>query len=613
MNVNNIGFSILRSLESQQKISNNQKSKTTTNINEISNRALAQGLLKSKLYAFSPSKINSLYESAENGKVKLYSDVSNVNKEPYEFFVDRVTKHVNQAQLEDESTEELNTLLSEVSKGAQSAHHETRDVLQALSKLDPETQSYLAQSETYTRFALKEIDAKINGHERLSVSSGSEKDLILAVKTRQGDEVTISIQQNQGWEGLTFGKGIEVEYQVDGELSEEEHKALSELMNAIGQASDGLLAGRDFTTLLGINEFNGEQLASFSLNLAGSGQEISYDYSHNGESQGLQGSWRQGGEVKASFELNSELGGVANKDDLASYLELIDASTKVNGDATNAQVSLLFKNSFSEFMQLSEKLGNSLEVADELLEDSRNLANELFSQTIKEREERLGLKDESSARLKEGFNRLADFSTKFVNGKGGDKNQQGSNQDLVTGSQFEISQETQYTLKRDGDNSGLSVMQSRKYALDEVLREQGTQRDNKVAEEYVIDAFIDFKTSTMVSMNQSRSTSSNLNEKHDLGMGEYLIKAVKKQTQTENSLYNSALGDLESTQESVKEDTQRALMAGEIMTSLVEIKTDKNEVLTQFTPKDKIEDNQAVFKMNFKSKLLNEIIDSIKA
>ncbi|SFC54582.1 hypothetical protein [Pseudoalteromonas denitrificans] len=611
MTINRVGSFILQGLESNQKVRTQQNLSIKSNKdNQFGGiRVLTKEVLKSKLNEYSPQGLNALYESADNGKIKLYSTVKNDDK-PWTFFVDRVTQRVNQGKAQGESADNLNTLLDNITQGANRAHNETRDLLQAMSQLDPDSESYIAKSQTFTRFALEEMSAKINNNEVLEVDKNNTKTFSLTVKTREGDEILINIKQNQGWKDLTFGREINTRYEVEGELSDTEHQALSELMNAVGKASDGLLNGDDFSYLAGIEAFNGEQLSGFSLNLSGSDQKISYSYSHDGESQKLEGNWRQSGEVKANFTLNSKIGGVAEREDLTQYLELINEATK---SQDNAQLSFLFKNSFSEFMQLSQRLGASLENANKAFDQSRELAGNLFSEMMSLQKGRIGLMGEDKAKLKEGFNRLADFSSNFMIGVGGEKSQSKKSSNLKSGVEFSLSQKTQMSVKNEGESAGLLVEQTRKFILDEVISENNNRRDNKTTEEYIIDAFIDFETLSMTAMNQSRNTKEDLKEKLYLGMGEYLSNKVNTQTNTENSLHKLKEGYLENSRKSVKENTEKGIMAGDVFSSLIKNQSHYIQDITSFTP-NQVGNNkldEEVLKMNFKSKLLNKIINAL--
>ncbi len=257
------------------------------------NQQSVGNILINKLKELSPQEVNSLYETAIDGRVNVYSNVRDIDSEPYTIFIDRVTKRVNMGLSEGESIDEMNTLLDKVSQGAVRAHTETREIL---------------SDDIY------------------------EKYFTLQVKTREGDEIDIRI--NQGYKL----DSVKVSYEVKGSLSDDEQAALNQLTEAIGSTSDDLLAGKEFTQLMGLNAFNGEELSSFNLRLQGNNQDIKYSYKHNGEDQQLSGSWKQFGQVKAKFSFNSDLGGLADYESLTQYIELIEQatrdSTKFNADKT---------------------------------------------------------------------------------------------------------------------------------------------------------------------------------------------------------------------------------------------------------------------------------------
>ncbi len=576
----------------------------------------ARNILKKTLHEYSPQELNTLHESAVDGRVKLYGETEEGKKEPFEVFVNKVTNRVNQGKASGESADELNGLLDRISQGAEAAHSETRSVLAALSKLDAGTESYIAQSQSFTRFALKELNAKIGEDEELAVNAKEQKDLTLKVKTRDGDEINISIKQSRGWDGLTFGDQVDVSYEVDGDLSASEHKALSELMNAVGQASDSLLAGNDLTDLMGVKGFNGDQLAGFSLALSGSGQDIEYSYSHDGDSQNLTGSWTQDGEVKADFQLHSKLGGSTTEHEMAQYLGLIeeaaDSGYKGNDNEQQSdQTSSLFKDTFSDFMQLADKLGKSLDHANKEFDQARTLADALFTEMNNKQAARLGLPDEEKARLKEGFNRLADFSVNLVSGPGGKQSQGNIEKNLQTGYQIELAQRTQNVLENTEQGTQQAIKQTRKVVLDGLMRGGKNERDHQLTENYEITAAaVDF---SMKAVKQSRDTEEHLKEKLYMGMGEYLFQQTDRKTKSENNLYILEEGSLETSHLSGEESFKKGIMAGAVFASLREGKTEYDQTATLLITKDEDFRNAQEIAMSIESqkRLLDELLDSV--
>jgi|GEM_PF-5522898 len=573
-----------------------------------------KNLLKNSLAAHSPQTLYQFSQSALDNRVQFYADHDNGGKEVHEAFVDTVTRRVNVGKAQGENADNLNQLIERISQGAEIAYSETRSVLDSLSKLDAGTESYIAQSQSYTRFALNELNSKIGADEELDFLSKDKKSLSLQVTTREGDEVNINIIQSKGSADLTFGNQISVKYEVEGDLSESEHQALSELMNAIGSASDSLLAGNDLTRLMGIEGLDGGQLADFSLSLKGAGQNVDYNYSQNGNKQTLEGSWAQNGVMMADFNLNSKFGGVAGEQELAQYLALLDEaadSTYKNNKNTDEQdqTSGLLKNTLNDFMNLAERMGKSLSKAEKEFEQARELANTLFTQISREKTDRLGLKDEEKARLKEGFNRLADFSANFVAAGGGIS----TAHYRESGYKVDFSQHTEEMIDNTSEGNKQALKQTRNVFLDSVMAGAAgnNERDHTLTEQYEIKAVMD--NSSLNAIKQKRETTEHLQEKLYVGGGVSTFRQTDRESRSENSLYLLDEGYLELSKLAGGESTKKALMAGEHVISQHENNKSYQYNEALFSSKDKGYRDAKVIALSIESqkKLLNEILDKL--
>jgi hypothetical protein len=484
--------------------------------------------------------------------------------------VDRATRAMYTGKAKGESVDKLNNLLTRISQGAEQAHNETRSILSELSKLTPGTESYISQSQTHTRFALDKLGSVISPEEQFSSPTGNKKSFSLQVTTQQGDLIDIKINQANQWNNLTFSDQIKVSYEVEGDLSEAEHQALTELMNSIGGASDILLAGGDLSKLMGIDSFDGEQLANFSLSLSGSGQKISYQYEHDQDNQYLEGSWTQSGVNKATFDLISKFGGNSHQSQLTQYLYLIeeasDTSFKFNlNDNERDQSSGLLKNTFTDFLQLAERLGNSLDKADKVFDHSRTLANTLFTKMQSDQENRLGLEDEDKARIKEGFNLLTDFSAKFSVMGGGSASK--GYIEPGTGYQLSLNQKTKNVTELMPDGNQQGIKQKRDISFDGIMSGIN-EREHKLNEQYQVSAVIsDF---SLQAMKQSRETSEHLREKIYHGMGNFTLREKDREAESSNSLYFLKEGSLELNKLIGEESFTRGFMAGDKITSQID-------------------------------------------
>lgn len=106
-------------------------------------------------------------------------------------------------------------------------------------------------------------------------SSGTLKDNFeLEVKTRDGDNVKINVQYIDKRKEISAYKvhvderEIIVDYNVDGNLSEQERKALEDLLAAVGNIADDFFQGRGrLPSTLSLGDFDKQLLQGFELNL----------------------------------------------------------------------------------------------------------------------------------------------------------------------------------------------------------------------------------------------------------------------------------------------------------------------------------------------------------
>lgn len=584
----------------------------TPTLDKNNNLQQVKKILANNLYQSSAQSLNSLYQSAQDSRIKVYID--NEEKEVYESFVDRVTQHINIGKASGESSEQLNGLLQRISQGSEQAHTETRQILAALGKLDADTESYIAQSSTYTRFAINELESKISDNQQFDEINGNKKEFSLQVTTREGDQIDINIKQAANWQSSTYANKISVNYEVEGHLSESEKIALSELINAIGSASDSLLAGNDLTQLMGIDNFNGQQLNGFSLALNGSDQKVNYSYQHDDSKQTLTGEWTQEGEVKAQFKLQSQLGGNSDSEQLARYLDLLDqaseSSYKHNDDKDQSdQTSTLFSNTFSEFMQLAESLGKSLTSVDQQFSHSRQIANHLFNETIKNQSNRLGLKDEQQASLKEGFNQLADFSASFVAQKGGISNQNKDN--LQTGYDVNLTQKTSVENRLINGEQTTAIKQSQTASFDAVMQGDLNSRTSQYNEQYQIMAAFDKQQ--LKGFTQSRNISEQNKENIYHGLGESRFTEIDKNTESKNNLYLLKEGILENSNLQGFENIKKGFKAGDAILSEIQSHHNYQYQTSLFTPSEASFQNNQQTQLSIASQkqLLDEILDKL--
>jgi hypothetical protein len=207
-------------------------------------------------------------------------------------------------------TQELSNAVQRSLDHSQSVHQNITDIFSSLGQLDKDTESYLVASQSYIESNLKNnfptLDTENEFMQGSSLfgssafnagaASGSNtrfNNVSYTVETLEGDTVTVTYQAltpsmrllgeigDEGFSGLS--------YQVDGELSEEEHEALNKLF--LGTAEYvGQVFGENQTEsgLDSINiaeSFDMSLLKGFSINTNYSKNETRLEYDTNQETQ----------------------------------------------------------------------------------------------------------------------------------------------------------------------------------------------------------------------------------------------------------------------------------------------------------------------------------------
>jgi len=207
-------------------------------------------------------------------------------------------------------TQELYNAVTRSLEHSQSVHQNITDIFSSLGQLDKDTESYLVASQSYIESNLKNNFSTLDAENEFmpgsslfgssafnsGAASGSNtrfNNVSYTVETLEGDTVTVTYQAltpsmrllgeigDEGFSGLS--------YQVDGELSDEEHAALNKLF--LGTAEYvGQVFGENQTEsgLDSINiaeSFDMSLLKGFSINTNYSKNETRLEYDTNQETQ----------------------------------------------------------------------------------------------------------------------------------------------------------------------------------------------------------------------------------------------------------------------------------------------------------------------------------------
>ena len=384
--------------------------------------------------------------------------------------------------LKKESSGQLIERLNTSVKNIQNAYANTSDILSSLGQLGHEQKTFLASSQ-------QRVERTLNPYMESTNRSKYEDDdnylFELSIKTKEGDVINITFNSSQGYDEKTGEAvdGFSLSYEVNGDLSEEEHKALSQVLNGVGEMADEFfkVSENSFTPLIVPNQtdmsldflagFNSEQLAGFNvsfsttqndaLDTGENNLDLSYSIDEASNQQALVFK-SEGGQNEIDFALDMSTIGGKDTQQMQQYLASLDQSledSRVNstedkkksafgrkGDDTMQQGLALFKGAFASMSSAAERYSNLESLADQQFKGGRAMVADLVDNMITNDSRYQGLADKAPNTLGAGISKLADFDATFSYAL--------DNGDYQPKSIIELSQATEQT--QLGDLSGVT-------------------------------------------------------------------------------------------------------------------------------------------------------------
>jgi hypothetical protein len=384
--------------------------------------------------------------------------------------------------LKKESSGQLIERLNTSVKNIQNAYANTSDILSSLGQLGHEQKTFLASSQ-------QRVERTLNPYMENTNRSKYEDDdnylFELSIKTKEGDVINITFNSSQGYDEKTGEAvdGFSLSYEVNGDLSEEEHKALSQVLNGVGEMADEFFKASEnsFSPLIVQNKtdmsldflagFNSEQLAGFNvsfsttqndaLDTGENNLDLSYSIDEASNQQALVFK-SEGGQNEIDFALDMSTIGGKDTQQMQQYLASLDQSledSRVNstedekksafgrkGDDTMQQGFALFKGAFASMSSAAERYSNIESLADQQFNDGRAMVADLVDNMITNDSRYQGLADKAPNTLGSGISKLADFDAIFSYAL--------DNGDYQPKSTIELSQATEQT--QLGDLSGVT-------------------------------------------------------------------------------------------------------------------------------------------------------------
>ncbi|GAW96169.1 MULTISPECIES: hypothetical protein [Colwellia] len=351
--------------------------------------------------------------------------------------------------LNNENSDELMKRLNKSVKDIHGAYANTSDILASLGQLGYEQKSFLASSEQRVERALGSYMESIN---RTDNEDNDNYSFELSVKTKQGDIINIIFNSSQGYDESTGQTvdGFTLSYQVEGDLSEAEHQALTEVLAGIGQMADEFFkvsqnsysnyvpAGQADFNLDFLADFNHQQLSGFDVSFSttenqqfGSSEnnlDLSYHIDQESNQQALIFN-SQAGVNEIDFSLDMSTFGGKDVKQIQQYLATLDKNiedsryhskgdnkTSAFGkkdDLKMQQGFAIFKGAFASMSLAAQRYSNIESIAAQQFTDGRAMVAELVDNMISNDPRYQGLGSETNNSLGAGISKLADFDAKF--------------------------------------------------------------------------------------------------------------------------------------------------------------------------------------------------------
>ncbi|WP_426369084.1 hypothetical protein [Pseudocolwellia sp. HL-MZ7] len=380
-----------------------------------------------------------------------------------ELAIRKVLTSQQEGLLNNESSDKLMERLNYSVKNVHQAYANTSDILSDIGQLGHEQKSFLATSQ-------QRVDHVVDGYKNgiINLNNSDNKNYVfeLSVKTKEGDVINITFNSSQGYDENVdqSANALNVSYQVEGELSEAEHKALTEIMSGVGAMADEFfkVSENSFDPLGGANQadmslgflsgINHQQLSDFDLTLStNSGNnssprsiDLSYQFDQVAHQQNFDFESKNGSKV-VDFSVSMSAYGGSDVTQMQQYLAALDSNLEdsrnnstVDGkssafgktDDTNMREGFaLFKEAFSSMSSAAERYSQIESSAANQFLNSRNMVADLVDNIITNDSRYQGLKTDANSEantaeknevssdvrntLGAGISKLADFDSTF--------------------------------------------------------------------------------------------------------------------------------------------------------------------------------------------------------
>lgn len=418
------------------------------------------------------------------------------------------------------SVEQLTRLVDDSAANIRQAYSKTSSILEAIGQLGPGQQSFLTNSENRVGQSIDKIHDDIAGLEK---GNSDGKLFELSIQTREGDTVTVKFSSATGEEedyGYDFSS-FQVQYDVEGELSEEEHQALQAIFADVGAMADEYFkvsgssqGGMAFDSSRD-NPFKAEILKNFDVSQLSDvdlsmghyvdgkkddplNDRLDYSYSvdERSQNQRLEVNWKPGMGTGSEFKIDTSLLGGKDPRQLAEYLALIDNNYQEvqigqsKGLRSSTPTSLdMYKTALIEMFDVADQYTQLQQQASETFANGRQLVTDLTNQMIHNDDRYQALNANPAGVFNDGMSNLADFRASFTVAE----------DDIMGHMKIDMEQNT-----KTDKNLGLEGVEQNKSASTKTLRSYADAgiREVEQQENYQIKAAIEGQQ--VVAMDQER-------------------------------------------------------------------------------------------------------------
>ena len=354
------------------------------------------------------------------------------------FATHAIIAHQNEGLMNNESSNELLERLDQSTSNIKNAYRNTSDILADLGQLGAEQKSFLASSESRVANTSSSISEEMT---RRINNDANDNVFSISVKTKEGDTVVINLNSVQSYDDKThenFSK-IELSYEVDGDLSDEEHAAMAEILAGVGELADEYFSNIDPMGGQGrpapefnmdfLNNFDNQQLESFDLSFSAqdlSASEnhlnLSYEFDTKNEEQTLDFDF-DSGHTLVTFNVDMSVYGQQDDEQMKHYLNAMEESfvernvkaesyhRVESSEKGTASTFSIFKDVFQSMSGKANQYTKIADIADEHFGNGRELVSELTKQVIKH--DPRYVENNKDNKLGEGISKLADFKAEF--------------------------------------------------------------------------------------------------------------------------------------------------------------------------------------------------------